>query len=74
MSKKLNKLKAKIFNVKDLSQIIDEWRLNGDKIIFTNGCFDLIHLGHLEILARSENITFGDIHDVNGEIMYFKKK
>ena len=53
MSKKLNKLKAKIFNIKDLSQIIKKWRLNGDKIIFTNGCFDLIHLGHLEILARS---------------------
>ena len=53
MSKQLNKLKAKIFNIKDLSQIIKKWRLNGDKIIFTNGCFDLIHLGHLEILARS---------------------
>ena len=56
MSKKLNKLKAKIFNIKDLAKIINEWRLNGDKIVFTNGCFDLIHLGHLEILAISADL------------------
>ena len=47
MSKQLNKLKAKIFHIEDLSQIIKEWRLDGNKIVFTNGCFDLIHLGHL---------------------------
>ena len=56
MSKQLNKLKAKIFHIEDLSQIIKEWRLDGNKIVFTNGCFDLIHLGHLEVLARSADL------------------
>ena len=67
MSKKLNKLKAKIFNIKNLSQIINEWRLNGDKIVFTNGCFDLIHLGHLEILARSADLGDKLIVGINSD-------
>ena len=67
MSKKLNKLKAKIFNIKNLSQIINQWRLNGDKIVFTNGCFDLIHLGHLEILARSADLGDKLIVGINSD-------
>ena len=74
MSKKLNKLKAKIFNIKDLSQIIKEWRLNGDKIIFTNGCFDLIHLGHLEILARSADLGDKLIVGINSDMSIKKIK
>ena len=74
MSKKLNKLKAKIFNIKDLSQIINEWRLNGDKIVFTNGCFDLIHLGHLEILARSADLGDKLIVGINSDMSIKKIK
>ena len=74
MSKQLNKLKAKIFNIKDLSQIIKEWRLNGDKIIFTNGCFDLIHLGHLEILARSADLGDKLIVGINSDMSIKKIK
>ena len=74
MSKKLNKLKAKIFNIKNLSKIIKEWRLNGDKIIFTNGCFDLIHLGHLEILARSADLGDKLIVGVNSDVSIKKIK
>ena len=74
MSKKLNKLKAKIFNIKDLSQIIKKWRFNGDKIIFTNGCFDLIHLGHLEILARSADLGDKLIVGINSDMSIKKIK
>lgn len=74
MSKQLNKLKAKIFNIKDLSQIIKKWRLNGDKIIFTNGCFDLIHLGHLEILARSADLGDKLIVGINSDVSIKKIK
>ena len=74
MSKKLNKLKAKILNIKDLSQIIKEWRLNGDKIVFTNGCFDLIHLGHLEILARSADLGDKLIVGINSDMSIKKIK
>ena len=74
MSKKLNKLKAKIFKIKDLSRIIKQWRLNGDKIVFTNGCFDLIHLGHLEILARSADLGDKLIVGINSDMSIKKIK
>ena len=74
MSKKLNKLKAKIFNIKDLSEILNKWRLNGDKIVFTNGCFDLIHLGHLEILARSADLGDKLIVGINSDMSIKKIK
>ena len=74
MSKKINKLKAKILNIKDLAKIINEWRLNGDKIVFTNGCFDLIHLGHLEILARSADLGDKLVVAINSDMSIKKIK
>jgi len=56
MSKSLKKINSKIFIEKDLKKKLDFWRQNGDKIVFTNGCFDLIHLGHIEVLARSADL------------------
>ena len=56
MSKALNKLQSKIYT---LDQLIDEvinWKDQNKKIVFTNGCFDLIHLGHVEVLARSSDL------------------
>ncbi|MCR6500845.1 D-glycero-beta-D-manno-heptose-7-phosphate kinase [Shinella sp. CPCC 101442] len=33
--------------------IVDRWRLGGDDIVFTNGCFDIIHPGHIHILESA---------------------
>ncbi len=35
-----------------------EWKENGRKVVFTNGCFDLIHAGHIDYLEKAGN--FGD--------------
>ena len=67
MSKQLNKLKAKIFHIEDFTQILKEWKSDGNKIVFTNGCFDLIHLGHLEILARSADLGNKLIVGINSD-------
>ena len=32
---------------------VREWRNAGDKIVFTNGCFDLLHPGHVSLLYRA---------------------
>ncbi len=29
---------------------VQEWRASGEKIVFTNGCFDLLHIGHITLL------------------------
>ena len=31
-------------------QKIEEWRMQGKRIVFTNGCFDLLHPGHVDYL------------------------
>lgn len=32
------------------------WRLSGRKVVFTNGCFDILHHGHLDLLARAAGL------------------
>ena len=41
------------------AQIFDSLRRQGKKIVFTNGCFDIIHVGHVRYLTAAKN--FGDI-------------
>ena len=74
MSEALQKINNKIFNLQNLMKKIEKWRSENKKIVFTNGCFDLIHLGHIEILARSSD--FGDklIIGVNSDLSIKKLK
>ena len=59
MSKSLEKLNSKILDKKRLLVKLTDWKEEDKKIVFTNGCFDLIHLGHIEVIARSADL--GDI-------------
>ncbi|MBC7570546.1 MAG: D-glycero-beta-D-manno-heptose 1-phosphate adenylyltransferase [Spirosoma sp.] len=31
----------------------NQWRANGQQIVFTNGCFDIVHLGHIDYLEKA---------------------
>jgi D-beta-D-heptose 7-phosphate kinase/D-beta-D-heptose 1-phosphate adenosyltransferase len=44
----------KIFSKDQLIEIVQKWRHQGLKIGFTNGCFDLLHQGHLQLLLESK--------------------
>ena len=35
---------------------VEEWRRNGDTITLTNGCFDLLHVGHVRYLHAAKNL------------------
>ena len=47
----LNKIKNKIFSFENLTTQVNSWKESNQKIVFTNGCFDIIHQGHIEVLA-----------------------
>jgi D-beta-D-heptose 7-phosphate kinase/D-beta-D-heptose 1-phosphate adenosyltransferase len=47
----LQVLQNKIMARGDAGELVRTWRKNGFKVGFTNGCFDLLHVGHLAILA-----------------------
>ena len=50
---KLDFLKTRIFTWEDIVKQCHIWRLKDKKIVFTNGCFDLLHLGHIEYLVKA---------------------
>lgn len=52
-------VKDKIFTWDRLQKRIALWRFKGKKIVFTNGCFDILHLGHIEYLSKSRDL--GDV-------------
>lgn len=35
-----------------------QWKANGERVVFTNGCFDLLHIGHITLLEQARR--FGD--------------
>ena len=45
-----------VFNVENLARRVAEWKEKGDRIVFTNGCFDLLHVGHMTILAKARQL------------------
>lgn len=52
MSLKL--IKSKIKESQEAKTIVDSWKHENQTIVFTNGCFDIIHFGHLSYLAEAK--------------------
>ena len=56
----MNKKNKKIVNIKELKEILKSAKENNNpKIVFTNGCFDIIHRGHVEYLQKAKEL--GDL-------------
>ncbi len=52
------KIRSKIFSLPDLLKRVEFWRKLGDTVVFTNGCFDILHTGHVHLLSTCRQ--FGD--------------
>lgn len=50
---------AHIKSFEDIKKIVERYRQNGKKVVFTNGCFDILHVGHVKYLQEAK--SFGDI-------------
>jgi rfaE bifunctional protein nucleotidyltransferase chain/domain len=48
--------KDKILTREQLPATLSEWRDAGRKVVFTNGCFDLLHLGHVDYLEQARQL------------------
>ncbi len=57
----------KIVELKALLDTVQEWRDAGHKIVFTNGCFDILHLGHVDYLEKSSELGQRLIVGVNSD-------
>ena len=47
-----------LISFKDISQLLGTYRAGNFKLVFTNGCFDLLHKGHIDLLSNAAG--FGD--------------
>ena len=43
----------KIISASKLAEILASWRKTKERIVFTNGCFDILHMGHIDYLNRA---------------------
>lgn len=54
--KQIQSIKNKIYNIDKLVLQLKVWEKEGKKIVFTNGCFDIIHQGHIDYLAKAKDL------------------
>lgn len=47
------KLKDKIVSTNVAQSMVNQWQNQGDKVVFTNGCFDILHAGHVHYLEEA---------------------
>jgi len=48
-------MRSKILKLSDLIQTVEDLRKSGKQIVFTNGCFDILHVGHVRYLADAKS-------------------
>ena len=62
-----NRTEHKIVTLAEGIELRKHWKTNGDKVVFTNGCFDILHLGHIDYLEKSSEFGTQMIVAVNSD-------
>lgn len=45
----------KIKNLSEALELRQQWKQQNKRVVFTNGCFDILHLGHVDYLEKAKN-------------------
>jgi rfaE bifunctional protein nucleotidyltransferase chain/domain len=53
---RLQAIESKILTLEEAQRRMALWHMKGDKVVFTNGCFDLLHQGHVTYLAKAAGL------------------
>jgi len=56
MLSKLEIIQKKIYEIEDLSRLVNQWHMLSKKVVFTNGCFDIMHRGHNTYLLQAAEL------------------
>jgi rfaE bifunctional protein nucleotidyltransferase chain/domain len=57
--------KDKIFSRSAIGAVTADWQAQGRRVVFTNGCFDLLHLGHVDYLEKARHLGDALVVGVN---------
>lgn len=52
----LQAIEAKIKTWQEAVGLTQSWEKQGEKIVFTNGCFDIVHRGHIDYLSKAKDL------------------
>jgi rfaE bifunctional protein nucleotidyltransferase chain/domain len=63
----LSSIEAKIADWEQAAGRVAAWRSEGLRIVFTNGCFDILHFGHLRYLAQARDLGDRLVVGLNAE-------
>jgi rfaE bifunctional protein nucleotidyltransferase chain/domain len=59
----MEKTEGKIKSIAEAKETVGVWQKQNEKVVFTNGCFDLLHLGHVDYLekarAKGDHLVIG---------------
>ncbi len=64
----------KIIDWEGIVEKLKEWRGKNEKIVFTNGCFDILHLGHIDYLEKAKSLGTRLIIGLNSDSSVTKLK
>jgi rfaE bifunctional protein nucleotidyltransferase chain/domain len=53
MSERLDFVRSKIVSLEHAERLVAMYQMKNEKVVFTNGCFDILHLGHISYLAEA---------------------
>ncbi|MBK7761930.1 MAG: D-glycero-beta-D-manno-heptose 1-phosphate adenylyltransferase [Bacteroidetes bacterium] len=56
MLTKLEIIQNKIYKIDELSRLVNQWHMLSKKVVFTNGCFDIMHRGHNTYLLQAAEL------------------
>jgi len=49
-------IESKILKLNELTAYVLDWKKNKNSIVFTNGCFDILHYGHINYLLKAKSL------------------
>lgn len=64
---RLEYLNNKITDAQQARHLINGWKMKGQKVVFTNGCFDILHQGHVVYLAKAAEMGDRMIVAINSD-------
>ena len=53
---RIQHIQKKLVTISEAVQRVSTWKLKNDKVVFTNGCFDILHKGHVTYLAKAADL------------------
>ena len=65
--KALQLIKSKVKDRSEIKSLLNVWRFKEESIVFTNGCFDLLHQGHIDYLAKASDLGKHLVVGVNSD-------